>query len=188
MSEWTVKPNAYGGGYRVHDEDGKVVGSYSDSESAAIHHALSIRGRRSAEAILHNLLDLIDMALPIVSDPRLSPSLILDMRKAKEMIRDHFGFNGITKIDVNVEEPAVGTKSGPVTVDQCVTSLLLTEFENHESVERAVTDWTPEQRQVAFEWAAREHLHASDNDDVERISCPQHVNELRASERIAQRL
>lgn len=35
-----------------------------------------------------------------------------------------------------------------------------------------IEDWTPAQRHEAAMWAAAEHLHASDNDDVERLPKP----------------
>jgi hypothetical protein len=39
----------------------------------------------------------------------------------------------------------------------------------------AITGWTRQQCRDAEEWAAREHLSASDNDDVERVPIPAHV-------------
>jgi len=63
------------------------------------------------------------------------------------------------------------------TDPQCVANaLLLTEFQ--EVDERKVAAWSDDQRAEAFEWAMREHLAASDNDDVERLLMPPHVREL----------
>lgn len=45
----------------------------------------------------------------------------------------------------------------------------------HDVPSEAVTGWTDEECRQAEEWAAREHLHASDNDDVERVPMPSHV-------------
>lgn len=39
----------------------------------------------------------------------------------------------------------------------------------------AIGGWTAEQRREAAEWAAAEHLHASDNDGVRRLPVPAHV-------------
>lgn len=60
--------------------------------------------------------------------------------------------------------------------DVCMTSPLEQDIA---AVERAVAGWDDEQRARAFEWAALEHLYANDNDEVERIPCPDHVKALR---------
>lgn len=60
--------------------------------------------------------------------------------------------------------------------EKVITALLLTEFNDVD--EAAVRAWSDDQRAQAFEWAAREHLHASDNDDVERLPMPAHVKAL----------
>ena len=57
------------------------------------------------------------------------------------------------------------------------SALLLTDFE--EVDEAAVAAWSDDERASAFEWAMREHLHASDNDDVERLPRPMHVRRLK---------
>lgn len=41
-----------------------------------------------------------------------------------------------------------------------------------------VEAWPHEQWESAFEWAAREHMHASDNPDVQRLPEPEHVRAL----------
>jgi hypothetical protein len=46
---------------------------------------------------------------------------------------------------------------------------------DHSVPREAIAGWTDEQCQQAEEWAYREHLHASDNDDVERVPKPAHV-------------
>jgi hypothetical protein len=57
------------------------------------------------------------------------------------------------------------------------TALLLADFEE---VDKArIASWTYDQRAAAFEWAMREHLHASDNDDVVRLPEPSWVRDLR---------
>lgn len=45
----------------------------------------------------------------------------------------------------------------------------------HDVTPEAIAAWTDEQCQQAEDWAGREHLHASDNDDVERVPMPPHV-------------
>lgn len=60
--------------------------------------------------------------------------------------------------------------------ESVVTALLLTEFETVE--EAQVATWTDDQRAQAFDWAMREHLHASDNDAFERLPMPPHVAAL----------
>lgn len=64
-----------------------------------------------------------------------------------------------------------------VDAEICVTALLLTELENIEAVEAAVSGWTEEQRFQAWNWATLEHLYASDN-EVDRVPCPEHVQQL----------
>lgn len=41
-----------------------------------------------------------------------------------------------------------------------------------------LASWTPAQLEHAADWAGREHLHASDNHDVERMTVPNHVRHL----------
>jgi hypothetical protein len=73
---------------------------------------------------------------------------------------------------------------------QVVNALLLTDVcmespigqTDVAALARAVDLWTDDQRAAAFEWAAIEHLHASDNDDVKRVPCPPHVQVLRGEE------
>lgn len=60
--------------------------------------------------------------------------------------------------------------------ERVVSALLLTEFTELEVDD--LSSWTDDQRAIAFEWAMREHLHASDNDDVERFEMPSHVKDL----------
>lgn len=70
----------------------------------------------------------------------------------------------------------------PVSVEQVVNALLLTDFEEIDPWQEAViANWTDRQREEAFEWACREHLSASDNDDVERLPCPADVRALRGA-------
>lgn len=64
--------------------------------------------------------------------------------------------------------------------DMVVNALLLTDFQTVD--ESIVRSWTPDQRNEAFQWAAREHLHAGDNDEVVRCQCPAHVERLRRKE------
>lgn len=42
----------------------------------------------------------------------------------------------------------------------------------HDVPREAVDGWTDAEAEAAEEWAAREHLRASDNDDVERVPMP----------------
>lgn len=58
---------------------------------------------------------------------------------------------------------------------RCFCVLLLTDVEPDLATIKA---WTPNQRAIAVEWAMREHLLASDNDDVRRIKEPRHVGKL----------
>lgn len=44
----------------------------------------------------------------------------------------------------------------------------------------ALASWTPDQLGTAYDWAMREHLGASDNPDVKRRPCPEHVLALPA--------
>lgn len=64
------------------------------------------------------------------------------------------------------------------SVESVVNALLLTEFDDHELVEKVVKTWTPKQKIWAYEWAAREILAANDN-DVRRLKCPVHVERLK---------
>lgn len=45
-------------------------------------------------------------------------------------------------------------------------------------LQTAVDEWDHDQREAAADWAARVHLHASDNDDIEVPETPPHVDEL----------
>jgi hypothetical protein len=63
----------------------------------------------------------------------------------------------------------------PWTRDNARTLCLLLLCGGHDVTEEAISGWTNEQCQQAEDWAAREHLHASDNDDVERLPMPLHV-------------
>lgn len=38
--------------------------------------------------------------------------------------------------------------------------------------EAVIALWTPNERKLAYDWAMREHLHASDNNSVRRRECP----------------
>jgi hypothetical protein len=52
-----------------------------------------------------------------------------------------------------------------------------------------ISTWTPAQRDMAARWAAAEHLHASDNEDVTRVPEPEFVKraaEICASPAMAQ--
>ncbi len=69
-------------------------------------------------------------------------------------------------------------KDEPLTIRNVVTALLLTEYDDHEALEQIVALWTPEQRREAFLWVMTEHVHASDNDDVERLPKPTHVQAI----------
>lgn len=51
---------------------------------------------------------------------------------------------------------------------------LASKFATREDVE----PWSVEKREAAADWAGREHVHASDNPDVERLPCPEHVKVL----------
>lgn len=72
---------------------------------------------------------------------------------------------------------------GTPDVDQVISALLLTDFEEVDDM--AVQAWTEEERIVAFEWAMREHLGASDNDDVPSIPEPACVQSLRRQQGMA---
>ena len=57
--------------------------------------------------------------------------------------------------------------------DRTFTLLML--CGGHDVPREAVTGWTDQQCEQAEDWASREHLNASDNDDVERVPMPPHV-------------
>lgn len=54
--------------------------------------------------------------------------------------------------------------NGVVSADICFNALLL--IGNFNVTEAEVATWTIEERDRAYDWAMRIHLHASDNDDV----------------------
>lgn len=62
-------------------------------------------------------------------------------------------------------------------VTQSVLALVM---ENPPSLE-TITNWTFGQRRAAEDWAGREHLHASDNLDVERVRRPKFILEETAA-------
>lgn len=59
--------------------------------------------------------------------------------------------------------------------DNGLTYDLLSLCGGHGVDESDVATWTDEQCRQAEEWASREHLSASDNDEVGRIPMPAHV-------------
>lgn len=59
-------------------------------------------------------------------------------------------------------------------------SLLGLVMENPPSL-KTVAGWTPGQRRAAEDWAGREHLSASDNEDVERVRRPEFIREEEAA-------
>jgi len=70
-------------------------------------------------------------------------------------------------------KPVVGPE--PWTRDDERTFVLINLCGGHEVPRLAVTGWTDAQCQEAEDWAAAEHLAASDNEGVERRSMPLHV-------------
>jgi hypothetical protein len=52
------------------------------------------------------------------------------------------------------------------------TLVLLMLVGGHDVTPEAIAGWTDTECQQAEEWAMREHLHASDNDEVERVPMP----------------
>lgn len=69
----------------------------------------------------------------------------------------------------------VAAEEQPWMRDNERTLLLLLLCGGHDVTEEVISGWTDEQCQQAEDWASREHLAASDNDDVERVPMPPHV-------------
>lgn len=63
-------------------------------------------------------------------------------------------------------------KTEPISVDALVDLLSLV---GRTVPREAVAAWSPEKREAAGDWAAREHLRASDNTTVRRKKEPDHV-------------
>ncbi len=55
-------------------------------------------------------------------------------------------------------------KAGIVSPDICFGALLL--VGDTKETESEIAAWSQQQRDVAYDWAIRVHLNASDNDDV----------------------
>jgi hypothetical protein len=76
---------------------------------------------------------------------------------------------------VIVPAPLPPVHEAPLTVSMVIDLLgLASKHATHDDVEA----WSAEQRAAAADWAGREHAHASDNYDVERIPEPEHVKAL----------
>lgn len=71
--------------------------------------------------------------------------------------------------------PLPPSQAAPLTIEMVIDLLgLASKFATREDVE----PWSVEKREAAADWAGREHVHASDNPDVERLPCPEHVKVL----------
>lgn len=65
-----------------------------------------------------------------------------------------------------------------ITNERVINSLLLTDIEDFQLLNLIVPLWSEKQKLHAYEWALREHIHASDNPNVRRIKCPKHVKAI----------
>lgn len=68
-------------------------------------------------------------------------------------------------------------------INKVINALLLTDIDDYELLEKAVHTWTIRQRELAYEYAIREHLSASDNDDVRRLKCPKWVEKVKKQQK-----
>jgi len=90
------------------------------------------------------------------------------LNAALETIRAAAGGPGIE------QTPGLEVAQEWVRNDEAVFTVLML-VGGHDVPREAVTAWTDRQCQEAQDWAIREHLVASDNDEVERVSMPAHV-------------
>lgn len=81
-----------------------------------------------------------------------------------------------TVIDNTEEEPE---PDADILAEMVINNLLATEFsEFDDKDEELIQSWSREEKRQALEWSHREQLIASD-DDLPRITCPPHVEELK---------
>ncbi len=76
------------------------------------------------------------------------------------------------------EQATAQLEEMPLAATAVQIALLLTHIEDIPL--NVIETWTAAQRGQAFRWAVREHLNASDNEDVERISMPEFLKPFEA--------